>query len=464
MTIQEILQSGGTAAQIIAALREKTISVPMWDGRYGLKCEYNPRKHPVMNKAIYPDIITEDGIEKVTRITLDLQRLATKRMSELVCGIPVKRVYKPENDRQKEVAAFIENIYDRNRIDSVNTERCNMLFAGCEVLTLWYAVENHTNIYGKPSPLKLRCRNFTPMFGDDLYPLFDEYGDMIAMSVGYTRKVGKKLIQYFDTYTSEKHIKWSMESGDWVEVENEDITLGKIPAIYAWRPTPIWEDTSNIVYEMEWSLSRNGNYIRENSRPILAYFTDEVIAYGDEPNANKAARSIIQLPKGSTAQYVTWQQATDSLKYQIDTLRSLYFTLLQLPDWSYEKMSQQALSGESRKQMFIDAQLKVKDESGRLIEFFDREMNVVKAFAKIMLGSAYEADIDALKVDMKITPFAITDEKDEITNLMTANGGEPIMSQRESIERFGHSDDVDKTLAEIAEQKKADVFEPEPYA
>ena len=112
----------------------------------------------------------------------------------------------------------------------------------------------------------------------------------------------------------------------------------------------------------------------------------------------------------------------------------------------------------------FDAQLKVKDESGRLIEFFDREMNVVKAFAKIMLGSAYEADIDALKVDMKITPFAITDEKDEITNLMTANGGEPIMSQRESIERFGHSDDVDKTLAEIAEQKKADVFEPEPYA
>lgn len=136
MTIQEILQSGGTAAQIIAALKEKTISVPTWGGQYGLQSEYNPHNHPVMNKAIYPDIITEDGIEKVTRITLDLQRLATKRMTELVCGIPIKRVYKPENDRQKEVAAFIENIYDRNRIDSVNIERCNMLFAGCEVLTL----------------------------------------------------------------------------------------------------------------------------------------------------------------------------------------------------------------------------------------------------------------------------------------------------------------------------------------
>ena len=95
----------------------------------------------------------------------------------------------------------------------------------------------------------------------------------------------------------------------------------------------------------------------------------------------------------------------------------MFFTQLQLPDWSYEKMSQQALSGESRKQMFIDAQLKVKDESGRLIEFFDREMNVIKAFLKIMLGDAYAADIDSLKVDMVITPFTITDEKDTIPYL-----------------------------------------------
>ena len=43
---------------------------------------------------------------------------------------------------------------------------------------------------------------------------------------------------------------------------------------------------------------------------------------------------------------------------------------------------------------------------------------------------------------------------------MAANGGEPIMSQRESIELFGHSDDVDKTLKEIAEQGKKDIFEP----
>jgi hypothetical protein len=459
MTIEEILNSENSAESKIAALKEKTIVVPVWSGRFGLVQQFDPTKHPVMNKQKYPDIVTDEGIEYVTRVTCDLQRLATKRMTELVTGIPPKRVYTPNNDRQKQIAAYIESIYDRNRINSVNNERLNMLFAGCEVFTLWYAIEERNTLYGFSSPLKLRCRNFSPMLGDELYPLFDEYGDMIAMSVGYTRKKGRKYVQYFDTYTADKHIKWSNENGGWAEVENENITLGKIPGVYAWRPTPIWEDTSKTVYEIEWALSRNGNYLRQNSKPIFIVFADEAISYGDEKSPNREFRSVMQYPQNGRAEYVTWAQAVENLKFYVEQLRDLFFTQLQLPDWSYGKMSQQALSGESRKQMFIDAQLKVKDESGRLIEFFDREMNVVKAFAKVMLGDGYAADIDALKVETLITPFAITDEKDTINNLMAANGGKAIMSQRESIEMYGHSDDVDKTLREIAEEDKIDAFE-----
>lgn len=460
MTIDEILNSGGTAAQKIAALKEKTISVPSWRGRFGLVQQFDPTKHPVMNKAKYPDIVTDDGIEYVTRITCDMQRLAVKRMTELICGIPVRRVYKPENDRQKEIAGYMEKIFERNRIDSMNIERCNMLFAGCEVMTLWYAVEQRNSLYGFSSPLKFRCRNFSPMLGDELYPLFDEYGDMIALSVGYTRKSSKKLVQYFDTYTATKHIKWSTANGDWEEVENEDITLGKIPAVYAFRPTPIWEDTSRIVFEIEWALSRNGNYLRKNSKPVFVVFADELINYGDEQDENKEFRSIMQYPKGSTAQYITWAQAVENLKFYITELRQSFFTQLQLPDWSYESMKASPMSGESRKQLFIDAQLKVKDESGRLLEFFDREINVVKAFLKVALGSEYEADIDALPVESEITAYTITDEKDTITNLTTANGGKPLISHRESIEMYGHSTDVDKTLQEIAEDEARDAFEP----
>ncbi|MCD8313432.1 MAG: phage portal protein, partial [Bacteroidales bacterium] len=211
MTIEETLSAGLTAEQTIAALKEKTVTVPAWRGAKGLVNEYDPERHPVMDRRGYPDIATKEGVERVTRVPLDFQRLAADRMTTMVTGVPVKRVYKPGNDRQKEVAGYLEKIYSTNYIDTVNKERCNMLFAGCEVMTLWYAVEQRHSRYGFDSALKLRCRNFSPMRGDDLYPLFDETGDMTAMSVGYTRKVGTKRVQFFDAYTATRHVKWSTE-------------------------------------------------------------------------------------------------------------------------------------------------------------------------------------------------------------------------------------------------------------
>ena len=460
--LKEILEAQIAEKEKITALKQKTLNIPAWKGVKGLEREYNASKHPVMDKQKYPDLVRDYGIEYVTRIALGFQKLAAKRMTELVCGTPVKRVYKPENDEQKQIVKVIERIFDRCRINSVNTERFKHLFAACEIFTLWYAVPQPNSLYGVESKLKMRCRTFSPMYGDELYPFYDEYGDLIAMSIGYTRKVGKKTVNFFDTYTdgeNSQHIKWSDESGEWTKVEEESITLLKIPGIYAWREQPIWEDSSNTVYEMEWAISRNGNYIRENSKPKFIVYANKILNYGDEKSSNGEFKSVMQLPEGGKAGYETWTQAIDSLKFHVETLRSLYFTTLQLPDWSYEKMSQQALSGESRKQMFIDAELKVGDESGALIEFLDREVNVVKAFTKLIMGSSYHADIDALPVENIITPYRIEDKKEQVETLMAANGNKPLMSQRESIELYGQSDDVKKTLEEIKEEEKLDSFD-----
>lgn len=459
ITLNEIMNTAGTANEAIEALKEKSVSVPTWAGKDNLEGQYDPNLHPVITDTSYRDITRDDGVEKVTRITYDLQRLATKRTVELICGTPVKRVYKPENDKQKEIAKVIESIYQKNRIDAVNVERCNMLFAGCEVVTLWYAVEQPTTAYGIDSALKFKCRNFSPMLGDSLWPLFDEYGDLVAMSFGYKRKVADQDVECFETYSSDRHIKWSNETGEMRVVVDETFTLGKIPCIYVYRPTPIWENTSPLVYEIEWAMSRNGNYLRKNSRPLFVVFADEQIPAGNEKSENSAFKSVMQYPKGSTAQYVTWDQAVENLKFFVNELRQSFFTQLQLPDFSFESMKATPMSGEARKQLFIDAQLKVKDEAGRLLEFFDRELNVVKAFVKAIMPDNYVQDIDALSVETEITPFAINDERDTISNLLTANGGKPIISQRESIQYLGWSSDVDATMAEIAEENKADVFD-----
>jgi len=459
MTLQEILDfKSKSPEEVISVLRKKDIVIPGWET---LRREYDPNLHPVMDRRLYPDIVNEETheVDFVSRIPYDLQRLAVARMTELCFGIPVKRVYHADTDRQQQVATFIENIFRRTRTDSHNITRGRCLFAGCEVMTLWYAVDERNTLYGFDSPVKLRCREFSPMFGDELYPLFDESGDLVALSVGYTRVQDGRTVSYFDAYTSERHIKFANTDG-WEVLQDENIGLGKIPAIYMFRPTPIWENTSPLVYEIEWAMSRNGNYLRKNSKPIFAVFADEEIQYDTAPSEQKSFRDILQYPKGSTANYITWAQAVDNLKFYTNELRQMFFTQLQLPDWSYEKMSQQALSGESRKQLFIDAQLKVKDESGRLIEFLDREVNVVKAFAALMLGEGYRKDIDALQVDSVITPFTINDEKETIENISLAAGGKPLISQREGVQRLGWSSDADKTMQELAEEQAQDAMNP----
>lgn len=417
MKIEEIINfeagavlSATQIGELVNALKNKTVVVPAWKN---LEKEYDPRHHPVMNKMLYPDIVKDDGeIVKVTRVALDYQRLAVKRLAGLCFGLPVKRVYDLEDSDTlgHEIADVMEKVFKNVRIDSVNLDRSKELFASCEVMTLWYAQPGKNRYYGIDSEIKLRCMTLSPMKGDTIYPLFDEYGDLIALSVQYKRKVGKKSVVFFDAYTAERHIKLR-NAGEWEKVEDEANALGKIPAIYGMRPTPAWEDTTPIVEEMEWAMSRNGNYLRENSRPLFVVFADEEIPFGNEPTGNSGkGKSILKYPQGSSAQYVTWTQAVESLKYHESELKQNFFSQLQLPDWSFENMKSVPMSGEAMRQMFIDAILKVKDESGRLIEFLDREVNVVKAFVK-MMNPAWSEAVDALGVTCVITPCTVLESE-----------------------------------------------------
>ena len=300
--------------------------------------------------------------------------------------------------------------------------------------------------------------HFSPMLGDSIYPLFDEEGDLVALSVEYIRKKGEQEVRFFDTYTAERHIQWMNKGAGYTKEVDETHEIGKIPAVYMWRPEPIWGNNSPIVFEIEWALSRNGNYLRKNSKPVFAVFANEDVEFGKEKDEKSEFRSILQFPEGGSAQYITWQQAVENLKYYVAELRSSYFSQLQIPDWSYENMKSTPMSGEARKQLFIDAQLKVTEESGRLLEFLDREANVIKAFMK----KAYPelaTNIEAMQVNISITPYSINDERDTIDLLMAANGGKPLMSHRDSIAAYGHSSDVEKTLREIAEDEQRSVFE-----
>lgn len=464
MNIEEITNSQRPAQQIIYDLKRKSVLPPEWSV---LRKDYETREHPVMTDPFYKDKVRKSGgTEKMSRITLDWMKLAVKRMAALLFGIPVLRVYNDHDDEQQKLAAqILEAVYAKNRINAINKRRARYLYASCELATIWYTQEQPTTYAGQPCDLKLRCRTFSP-FSDKtkgseaIYPLFDEYDDLIALSMEYTRTEDGAAISYFETYTINEHIRWRNTSGQPEEMLREPFNIGKLPGIYALRPEPIWEDRARNVYEVEWSLSRNGNYIRKNSRPTWVVASDmDNIEIGQESNNDNDGRNVLRYPSDAKYGYATWPQAIDSLKFHIDEIKRDFFMSLQLPDMSMDNMKATPMSGEARKMVFIDAQMKAEDESDIWLEFFDRETNVLKAYLKQMYPELTAA-FDSLEVEHRITPYQINDDAERLGNISTATGGKTFMSQRTAIKEAGYVDDVDAELEMIQQEGMADITEP----
>lgn len=467
MELQDIINPSDIEGTI-EALKNKSVSVPSWSD---LAKKYDQKEHEIIaDKALRPDDkIGSDGKkEEMAKITYPAEKIAVRRMVQMAFTIPVKRIYNTvgdngkDNKLLKDQSKAIESAYESVRIDGENMNRMRAYFAACEILTVWYAVEGekeHT-LYGFPTKFKLRCRSYSPMPEEmskitqaSLYPLFDEYDDMIAMSFEYIRSENDADVTYFETYTADTHYRWKNDGG-WIEdIAPEKIVIGKIPAVYLRRPQPIWEGISNNRKEIEFTLSRQSDVIRKNSAPIIVV-EGELI--GEKPVGDKA-REVYNVKQGGGLDVVSPTISKDVTEYHISQLKQNIEEDLQLPNLSLENIKGLgAMSGEARKTLLTDGHLKVGEEKHDIIRFFDRESNVIKAlFGKI--NTKWEHTISDLPIEHIVTAFVQNDELSEIEKMEKGTGGKQLVSRRTAISRLNLVDDVDAEIALIQDEEQAEI-------
>lgn len=451
--LEQIFSQSDVSA-IIGTLKERSVSVPSWSK---LITEYEPKLHEIVNDNIgRRDKILPGGIiEKAARIPIGLEKLLTRRMAEFTVAIPVKRVYNYDgNDKTlKDISKAIENIYKHAHIDAENMKRAKCYYASCEMVTLWYTQRKRNKLYGFNSEYKLKCRTFSPMDGVHIYPLFDEYEDLLALSFEYYKKVADTTMTFFETFTATHHYKWNLSSENkadgWQLETSDEISIEKIPAIYWYRHEPCWEGLKPIRENIEYTLSRNSDVIAYNSAPILKVAGAIV---GEEHKGE--TRRVYRVSENGDVNYVSWQQSIEALKYHIDTLVKLYFMQSQMPDISFENMKSLGNIGyDSRKTLLMDAHLKVGEECGKWIEGFEREANVIKAFLSKM-NTKWAERIDEISIEHVITPFIQEDEAAEIKKWQNANGNKPLISHKESIRRANLTNNADETFKEIQQEEQ----------
>lgn len=448
--ITNIFDPSRPASDIINDLKEKSVCVYPWEKAIHA---YEPTLHEIVTDTVTrKDKIRKDGTkEEASRIYVGLEKLLTKRMTEFMFAIPAKRIYHniEGNETRQQIAKAIESIYKYARIDSENIKRGNAYFASCEIFTIWYVVEKPNTLYGFNSKYKLKCKTYSPMEGVKLYPLLDELDDMLAMSFEYKKKVKDEDITYFETYTADKHYKWRQQGSGWGTVGTvEEIKLMKIPGVYAFRPTPIYHGLTRIRKELEYTLSRNSDVIAYNAAPVIKIAGQ---IKGEEDKGE--SRRIYRVENGGDVSYVSWSQAIEALKYHVETMLKLYWMQSQMPDVSFDNMKSLGNIGYDARQMLLtDAHLKVGDESGAWIEFFEREASVIKEFLKYM-NKSWENEIDNIEIEHIITPFIQQDEDSTADRILKLNGGKPVMSQLESIQQAGYSNDAQTTLEQIQKEE-----------
>ncbi|OZI09598.1 phage portal protein [Siphonobacter sp. BAB-5385] len=413
------------------------------------KKQYDVKRHEVFDTAKRPDKpLADGGVEKVNRLGFSFQELITERAVSFLFGLPPKVVCDPQGEGQKKVLGAINRIFKDNKISSFNAEIALEMFKSTEVAECWFPVKKDAEHedYGFKTPFKLRVMAFNPWDGNELYPLFDETGDMIAFSRAYILldDEGKK-INYFETYTEAEKIIWKEgAAGEWEEVSRENNVIGKIPIVYGRQKEVEWSNVESIIKRLEYLLSNFADTDDYHGSPTI-------LVTGELTNMAKKGETgkLLQAKNGAKAEYLSWNHAPEAIKLEIETLLRFLFSLTQTPDISFEAVKGLGeISGVALKMLFLDAHLKVKKKQRVFDAYLERRTNIVKAFVG-MMATSLKADVSAIDIETEIQPFIIDDEAGLVSRLVTANGGKPLISKKTATALSGLVDNVDEEMKQM---------------
>lgn len=471
MTIEEIFKKA-TANDVISELKSSRF-IPQPDVEEAKKA-LNPKLHDVNDPIKRPDkrvkvdadndadsaqkVITTDGeavnfrTEKVARVAIALQKLIIKRAVSFCFGNPPKYNATPQNDNEQAVLYALNRILVDVKSKSMNRKIARAIFGFKECAEYWYTVpvnKPHSK-YGFPAQHKLRCALFSPEYGDTLYPYFDETGDMVAFSRAFSRKDDNgNAVDYFETFTDKEHWLWMNGANGYEAAPGypKPIAIGKIPVIYGHQPYFETEDVDKLIDRLEHLLSNFADTNDYHASPKI-FTTGQINGWSKKGESG----AVIEGEEGATMQYVSWQNAPESVKLEIETLLKLIYTISQTPDISFDAVKGLgAISGVALKLLFMDAHLKVQDKGEIFDDYLQRRVNVILAYIG-QVNTTLEKDCENIIVEPELVPYMLVNELEELNYWLTANGNKPVISQEESVEGAGISKNVEATMQKIKDQ------------
>lgn len=401
--------------------------------------EYQPHLHEVHNKRKRRNKIIKDekgNIEKiveVARLSLGLQKKIVLMAAAFLGKPEIDCV--PSNPAEENLQQVITQICEANKLDYKFTELAKIVMSERHCAELWYTQdvdEAYWDGFPINSKFKLSMRLIANSLGDFLYPVFDQYQNMIAFGRGYRVReiIGNevKMVEHFDLYTADLIYYSKKDNNVWV-FSNEDGTaytneitgikniIGKIPVIYYQQPELEWQDVQQLIERLETKMSNHADTNDYFDSPIV-FASGEIEGFADKGESGK----VLTGKNDAKVSYITWDNAPASMKLEMDNLGHFIHSLSHTPDISFDNVKGLGkLSGIALKLLFMDAHLKAANKEPIFGEGIQRRLNLIKATIAVM-DSSFKSAL-ALKMKPKFTYFMPEDENAIVTTLNQAVEG-----------------------------------------
>ena len=320
-------------------------------------------------------------------------------------------------------------------------------YAGCEGCSamLFHTYQNE----GEP---QLIIHVLAKSKNDDLYTLFDQYGQLLVFARGYTTlNAENKSVSHYDIYTKDFMYYCQNVNGSMWEVEKKPNLVKKIPAIVFIQETE-WDGTQSILDRIENAYSRNADSNDNFADPALVATADIVNTLPKQEEESK----LYVLKNGGDIKYLERSNANQARQDEIDALDEQAMSKSFTPNITIEALRGISnASGTTLEHIMMLGTIKADMRKETHDEYLTRVGNLMKSIMENVMdvkGGSYKE----LRINHEFQPPFGDDIASVVERLMRQYGGGG-MSRKTLLEKSPLIDDADKEEERITiEEKRED--------
>lgn len=438
------------------------------------KTVFKPKLDPVNGEPMMDpkdqskNIVQKEEVE-VNRVPLPMQEVIVTRRVGFLLGNPIQfdATYDEDNTKEKAVVDYIEEIQENAKMDYRNKEVARRMMSEMECAEIWYLVEDEGTFWQqvakrigvKKPTFQLKMKVLSPALGDDLYPLFNGYGDLIAFARAYRVNEDGKEVEHFDVYTDDITYKYAKRD-DW-QLDDQAPKGGlikneakKIPIIYYQQRKPEWANVQLMIDRLEKVLSNHGDMNDYFGEPILAVFGQIIQAI----NKGESGK-ILQLSENAKASFLALDTPPESIKMEVENLEKFIYALSQTPNLSFAELKSMGsgdISGYAMELLFMDAHLATKAKEELFGIGVQRRVNLLKSFIGNVLDAGLKEASSSIRVKPVITPYSPKNIKEliDMVNTSVIDGTLSKITATEKFQEFGYIPDAEQEQERLEDQRK----------